>query len=448
MTVAAILKSIAAILMSYEPMLLRASEGLALATVMSLPWSTSATSILAGIWLVTLLVWVLAIWLRTTFPVLGWAALCREIAPPAAGLPVLLVALAIAGVFWTEVGWLDALRGLSPFAKLLVIPLLFIQFRRSDRATWVLGGFLVSCVALLVLSLALAVWPKIVPNKSYGVPVKDYIAQSGEFALCAMASAYVAIDLFRSRNRTALVWVGLAGVFLFDILYVSSSRTTLVTLPIMLVLLGLRQFGWKGVASIAVVGGLAAALIWVSSPHLRDRVLNLSYEVHSYEVDKDVTSAGLRLDYWKKSLGFISTAPMLGHGTGSIKSQFEKGVAGQSGYSAQISTNPHNQIFAIAIQLGLVGVGILLVMWLAHLLLFCEAGLMAGVGLLVVVQNIVSSLFNSHLFDFTQGWTYVFGVGVAGGAVLRAKKPAVAPAVTSNSAADAGQSGIEAQRPL
>jgi len=35
------------------------------------------------------------------------------------------------------------------------------------------------------------------------------------------------------------------------------------------------------------------------------------------------------------------------------------------------------------------------------------------------VQNVVSSLFNSHLFDFTSGWLYVFGVGVIGGMVLR-----------------------------
>jgi hypothetical protein len=34
------------------------------------------------------------------------------------------------------------------------------------------------------------------------------------------------------------------------------------------------------------------------------------------------------------------------------------------------------------------------------------------------MQNIVGGLFNSHLFDFTQGWFYVMGVGIAGGALL------------------------------
>jgi hypothetical protein len=65
-------------------------------------------------------------------------------------------------------------------------------------------------------------------------------------------------------------------------------------------------------------------------------------------------------------------------------------------------------------------------MWIAHLMLFRAEGLVAWCGLVVVAQNIVSSLFNSHLFDFNQGWLYVFGVGVLGGTVLsvRDRKPA------------------------
>jgi len=58
-------------------------------------------------------------------------------------------------------------------------------------------------------------------------------------------------------------------------------------------------------------------------------------------------------------------------------------------------------------------------MWVAHLLLFCGSGAARWIGLVVLVQNIVPCLFNSHLFDFTQGWTYVFGVGVLGGLVMR-----------------------------
>ena len=111
---------------------------------------------------------------------------------------------------------------------------------------------------------------------------------------------------------------------------------------------------------------------------------------------------------------------MIGHGTGSIRALFEKSAAGQSGAAGEVSANPHNQTLAVGIQLGVIGIAVLWAMWIAHLLLFRGNTLAEWIGLVVVVQNIVGSLFNSHLFDFLQGWTYVVGVGVAGGIALKA----------------------------
>jgi hypothetical protein len=89
--------------------------------------------------------------------------------------------------------------------------------------------------------------------------------------------------------------------------------------------------------------------------------------------------------------------------------------------------NPHNQTLSVAIQWGVAGVIVIYAMWLFHLLLFYRADGLAGwIGLLVVVQNLLSSLFNSHLFDFHEGWMYVLGVGVAGGMVLKEKAGAKA----------------------
>ena len=80
-------------------------------------------------------------------------------------------------------------------------------------------------------------------------------------------------------------------------------------------------------------------------------------------------------------------------------------------------------------QWGAVGVAVLYTLWLAHLLMFRGEGLACWIGLLVVVQNMLSSLFNSHLFDFTPGWIYVLGVGVAGGMALNAKRGGAFPAM-------------------
>jgi hypothetical protein len=46
-------------------------------------------------------------------------------------------------------------------------------------------------------------------------------------------------------------------------------------------------------------------------------------------------------------------------------------------------------------------------MWVAHLALFRGGGLISWIGIVIVVQNLASSPFNSHLFDSLHGWLYV-----------------------------------------
>ena len=83
------------------------------------------------------------------------------------------------------------------------------------------------------------------------------------------------------------------------------------------------------------------------------------------------------------------------------------------------TVNPHNQTFAVAIQLGVLGAIVLWAMWLAHLALFRGGGATAWLGLVAVIENVISSIVHTHLFDFANGWLYVFSVGVLGGMTLR-----------------------------
>ena len=143
------------------------------------------------------------------------------------------------------------------------------------------------------------------------------------------------------------------------------------------------------------------------------RVTHAVDELQQYRAADAETSAGLRLEFWK-SIGFVAEAPVIGHGTGTIADLFRRAAVGNTGAVSVASVNPHNQTFAVGIQLGLLGVAVLLAMWAAHFYLFRASGLYAWIGTVVVVENVVSSLFNSHLFDFASGWLYVFGVGVFG----------------------------------
>jgi O-antigen ligase len=397
-----------------DPQLLApVAEWLAVGVAVSLPWSTSATSILIALWLVAVL------------PTLNMTAVRRELETAPGGLPVALWLLAALGMLWADVSWSERLGGLGGFHRLLFIPLLLAQFRRSAHGMRVLHGFFISVVVLLVISWALVLfpglpWPANGAIAKYGIPVKDYILQSGEFLIAAFALFGFAFDYGAARQwRRAAGLAALAVLFLANIFFVITGRSTLLVGAALLLLLGWRQVRWQGLAVALAVGVAGGALVWWQSPYLHARLDRSMTELQSYEASDAFNSTGLHLEFIKKSVSFVETAPLFGHGTGSIAEQFRNAAAGGNGSSSVASVNPHNQVLGVAIQLGLVGAVVLLAMWLAHLLLFRGGGMTAWLGAIIVVQNIVFSLFNSHLFDFSQGWLYVFGVGVAGGMTLR-----------------------------
>jgi hypothetical protein len=211
----------------------------------------------------------------------------------------------------------------------------------------------------------------------------------------------------------------LALVFLANILYAAHSRTALVVIPVLMLVFACKHLKRKGIATLFLAGVIMTALTWRYVPQVSDNVTNLLIEMRQFQPEGDRTRAGERLEFWRKSIGFVASAPVAGHGTGSVRDQFRRSVAQETGMAAVASENPHNQTFVVAIQLGLAGTVVLFAMWMAHLSLFRGGGLAAWVGLVIVIQNMVSSLFNSHLSDFTQGWSYVVGVGVTAGAIFR-----------------------------
>jgi O-antigen ligase len=280
---------------------------------------------------------------------------------------------------------------------------------------------------LLIVSWGLALIPGLSwrgRNPAFpGVPVKDYITQAYVFALCAFGLCAAAMHTWHGGHRRgAMALVVLACAFLANIFYITPSRTALVTIPILLLLLAFLWFSWRGIVGSVALASIVALALWYTSSSLQRRVAMVPQEILTFDPQGTPTSSGERIEFWRKSIAFIADAPIIGHGTGSILDQFRRSVAGQTGIAAEVAANPHNQIFAMMIQFGLVGAVLLLAMWAAHLLLFRCAGWPATIGLMVVVQNIVGSLFNSHLFDFVEGWIYVWGVGVVGGMVLQRKK--------------------------
>jgi O-antigen ligase len=378
-----------------------------------LPWSTTGVVIFATLWIIAL-----------TFALEPYALL-RLLKQPIYFTPLALLALAVAGTLWSDASWEARVPAVGPTTKLLVLPLLLYHFERTTRGVWVLVAFLISSTLLMLASWVTGFVPALT-FKWYmepGVVVKNHIDQSHVFALCAVALAWPISLLVRSRKFLAAGLLVLCALgFAANLVFINLSRTVLITVPVIVAIVTLHLMSWRHVIGVMGLLAVLGAVSWSVSPVVRVKTASLFPPYRLYEPTSEPTSIEIRYQYWQKSIGFIREAPVIGHGTGAIRRLFEQAAIDQTGAAAEITNNPHNQTLSVAIQWGIAGILALYAMWLAHIMLFWSPGWTNWAGFLVVVQNIVSSLFNSHLFDFQEGWIYVLGVGVAGGMALRERR--------------------------
>ena len=408
------------------------------------------------------------LWLIVVAPTIDWERFTLDLAHPACALPALLLALAVLGILWADGSWAIGLRGIKPVTKLLLIPFLLYHFQRTQRGSWVLIAFLASCTLLMILSWIVLFVPGLKPahTLSAGVPVKNYIDQNQEFALCAFALALPALIAWRWQKwKLAVGCLALALAFIVNMLFVALARTALIYMAVLLVLFAWRHLGRRAMFALlagAIVAGERARL--VVAEHDRDqRVGGAEVDAHRarragffgvrFARFTDLEELPLSAPAHRRHRRRISGARHQRHrvdgaATGLLaqvgqvhcrgptarpRHRLDQGAirarrrrADRAG--GRDRQQPAQPTLAVAVQWGLLGVTLLYAMWLNHLLLFTGRTLAAWIGLVVVVQNVVSSLLNSHLFDFHEGWLYVLGVGVAGGMSLRAsRRRAAAP---------------------
>jgi len=380
----------------------------------ALPWSTTAVVVFMSIWIIVLL------------PTIDYRSFFSSLKNPASFLPVAFFGIAVLGIFWADDSWTVRLYGLRPLVKLLAIPFLLYHFQRSERGHWALIAFLASCTVLLAVSFLAFFVPElhIEATKVPGVPVRNYIDQSQEFTLCIFALLVTVLTLIEKRRMAlAVVCGGIALGFYLNMAFVALARTAMLYAPVLEILFAAKYFTRNKAILVCLTGFVATAVVGFASPYLQTRV---SYIFRDYRLHRDspevATSDAQRLAYWRASVGAIAEAPLFGHGTGSTTEIFQRQAEGKTGEWANLVRNPHNQTLYVAIQWGLFGTIVLFAMWYFHLSLFPGTTLISWIGLIVVVQNLISCLVNSHLFDFHEGWLYVLGVGIAGGLEFRNRR--------------------------
>lgn len=271
--------------------------------------------------------------------------------------------------------------------------------KNNSRWAWYAENAFVSGAVLLLL-ISYAMYLAVIPSEKYGYSTVYHITHSFFMAVLAFWCLQKVFD--RTWNGY-LLWLPLLILALVNIFYIAPGRTGMLVFIALLMLTLLQRLT---IINTVIAGTLACLLItgtYLTSANFSSRINQAIVEVQDYQTGSSRSSMGMRFDWWQNSLTMIREKPLWGHGMGAFET-VQADLITSSTTKTQPSDNPHNEYLFIAVQTGLIGLGLFILLlggmfFYSFRLLKPQRYLLQG----VVVAMASGCLMNSFLFDSHQG---------------------------------------------
>lgn len=304
------------------------------------------------------------------------AALVRR---PGAWLGLAVVAWSLLALLWSPDPGVGLHRGLMIRAALTTLALAPILVRPWPLVTGLAMGVGVEAVVQLLMFTGL------VPDEHYEpMTISGGLSKHpGNIAVWAGVAGLLLVGRWasslvgpkagppasgdsrpRGASTAILVVLALASVV------VAGNRSLLVGLPIAVALLAFavlarisrraRRLACAGLGCLVLLGIVVPSVAPDLPPvqRVRDLVREVSEGLDADDAGAADTSGGLRMLWWRESVVILQDAPLIGHGSGSTRTAFDRHLATldpETVPERAYTDNPHSSIAFELVEHGLVG---------------------------------------------------------------------------------------------
>jgi len=376
----------------------------------ALGFSAITSTALSGVLMAVLLL----AWLASG----DWTEKVRRIRGNEAALAALgLLLLGILGALWSQGAHEDVLLFSNKYSKLLLIPVLVsVLIDPQDRQRG-LAAMAIGLLLSLLLSYALALgllpsrWP-LTGDLTIPSALKNYISHGIFMAYGVLLFSVFAWQAAAPGGRW--LW-GTLGALAAANVFIVPARTAYLVLAALAVVALFHAWRWRGFAVATVLVAAAFAAAFALSPAFKHRLSLAATEFEQWRPNvENATSIGLRLNWYENTVKIIRDHPVLGVGTGGFPKVYHDRVGDTEGLATR---NPHNQYLLTTAELGLVGLGALMLLFYCHVRVSTRLDRPDRVlanGLLALM--LVGCLFNSFLLDHNEGvfFCWLSGLLLAG----------------------------------
>ena len=321
-------------------------------------------------------------------------------------------------VLWTSASDQQEAHALVKHAKLITIPVLIalIRSRREALVAFTLfaGGqlLLLGGSYLLVLGVPLPWAPPRTPERVHAL-FSSYLDQSVMTAVFAALCWHLRHLLAHGGWRRLPTLV--SGLALICVFFVFPGRTGHVVAIALLSLAIMWELPkqWRVAALASPL--LVLAVLSGSSEKFHARFSLLTAEVHAFAAEGVINSStGLRLNLWHRASQAIEAHPLVGSGVGSWEREFARleRLHGTDP-SVDLRANPHQEYLLWGVELGAVGLALLIAILVAawHDSLSAERNIRRAQQSVIVGIG-VAALFNCTLYDGLIGDFFCITLGL------------------------------------
>lgn len=335
----------------------------------------------------------------------------------------LFVVLALSLVY-TTASMNEAINFLLKYRKLLMFPVLFLVLRGERSSKWGRAAIW-ALFAALTLSMVLTYtnafgWTAVGPMHDTQGPASKPWVFKDHISGGLMMAFLVWLSIVLGKSMAKPVWRWLlylnALLALVNVLFVLQGRTGQVVAIIYIAVFIVWRLAYlrsarpgriQLLATLACIAG-CLGLAYYAFTARDSRLANTRQEITSFEYKNEDTPAGVRLEFYRRSVDLFAHRPIAGYGVGSVLPEFERLAKNQTGGRAAMAGNPHNEFLLMGVQLGVIGIALFI--WLL-VVLYRECRHVDPLARNVIygylLAFVVGSLANSLLLNFTEGNLFV-----------------------------------------
>ncbi|MCX7101551.1 MAG: O-antigen ligase family protein [Methylobacter sp.] len=379
---------------------LAACRYLAIIVAISAPISTAVASVAS---IAMLLTWIIS----------GnvWSSLKIAAGQPAGKMLLVFFAWLVISSFYADTAWADKITTLSSWKKLFFTFVLLGFFYQEKWKNRFVHYYLFVMIIAAVIAVGTWLFDIYVRDASGpGIIMTNHTSQSLAFVVAVICCIFSFKEELSKQRKVYLT--GIILLFIFNIFFVSQSRSGYIALPVAAFFMLVNIYGYKKIPHTLGILAVAIVLITLTSTTLQQRIKLAWEENKSSQTSENLTSIGVRDIFRQNTLELIKQKPIFGYGTSSFKTVYsEHAAAKYKDWRGESVSDPHNQYLFVWLENGLVG----LLIFLAYIYIAIKQGAtQKSYGIIaasVLVAFATTSLFNSHFKTFPEGHLLAFFVG-------------------------------------